>query len=186
MTSVLGDIPGWFDFDDLYLRAIKEAPDKARFLEVGCLLGASTAFMAQAIIDSKKDISFTAIDLWDRQLLDYVNPEWYGDKTPLQAFKDNLTKRGVIDRVNFVQGGSLQLAEMFRNESLDFVFFDSDHSEAHLSKEIVTYLPKMKKGSIMAGHDFNNGQWPGVKIAVERQFGTSYERMRSSWWVHIK
>jgi hypothetical protein len=60
-------------------------------------------------------------------------------------------------------------AKEFEDESIDFVFIDANHTYEFVSKDIAAFLPKMKKGGIMAGHDFN-GAHPGVVQAVIEAF----------------
>lgn len=57
------DVPGWFDFIDIYSQAVDEAPKwGAYFVEVGTLLGKSTTAMAGLIRDSGKHIRLDSID----------------------------------------------------------------------------------------------------------------------------
>ena len=67
-------VPGWFDFDDVYREAVDRAPPSgAHFVEVGVLYGRSTLFMADAIRASGKKIIFDAVDPWAPTLDDFKN-----------------------------------------------------------------------------------------------------------------
>lgn len=46
---------------------------------------------------------------------------------------------------------------------VDFVFIDGNHDYDYVIKDLRMYEPLVKKGGIMAAHDFNTG--PGVAIA---------------------
>lgn len=46
----ISEIPGWFDFHQIYIDAVVHAPqDGAIFVELGSFLGQSTAYMANLI-----------------------------------------------------------------------------------------------------------------------------------------
>ena len=54
---IYSDIQGWFDFHSIYNDAVAQAPDGAHFVEVGAWLGRSTAYMAEQIAESGKQIT---------------------------------------------------------------------------------------------------------------------------------
>ena len=55
------------------------------------------------------------------------------------------------------------------DEYLDFVFIDADHTYKCVKKDIETWMPRVRKGGLLCGHDYENNQsdkW-GVKQAVD-------------------
>ena len=52
--------------------------------------------------------------------------------------------------------------------NLDLVFIDADHSEAAVVYDICLWLPKVRPGGILCGHDYGSPKWQGVKAAVDR------------------
>ena len=67
-----------------------------------------------------------------------------------------------------IRKNSIEAADQFEDESLDFVFIDASHEYEDVKKDIQIWLPKIKKGGILAGHDYYIGYdyFPGVKAAV--------------------
>src|SRR5579863_7602837 len=61
------DIPGFFDFQDIYDQAVAEARDSDTLIEVGTFLGKSAAYMAERIKESGKDLRFFVVDSWDEK-----------------------------------------------------------------------------------------------------------------------
>jgi hypothetical protein len=61
---------------------------------------------------------------------------------------------GYGERVELVQRLSVEAADGFVNESLDFVYLDGDHRPKEVAADIAAWWPKLKKGGILAGHDF--------------------------------
>jgi predicted O-methyltransferase YrrM len=58
-----------------------------------------------------------------------------------------------------------EAAGLFKDESLDAVFIDADHSYEAVKMDIQNWMPKVRRGGILAGHDYNSA-WPGVIRAV--------------------
>jgi cephalosporin hydroxylase len=162
-------IPGYFDFEDLYAKAVRTAPKKAHFVEVGCWLGKSTAFLAVEIINSGKDITLDCIDIWtggtDDVLLQSDAVKRTGDAFPI--FIENV--KPVLSRINPIKKPSVVASKMYEDKSLDFVFIDADHAYEFVKADIKAWLPKVKSGGILAGHDYN---WPSVQQAVKETLGS--------------
>ena len=57
-------------------------------------------------------------------------------------------------------------AVVFIPNNLDFVYIDGLHIYNQVYRDIYNYYPKIKKGGIIGGHDFNRNH-PGVKRAVK-------------------
>jgi len=49
--------------------------------------------------------------------------------------------------------------------SLDFIFIDADHSYKHVLEDLHLWVPKVKPGGLIMGHDWR-GKFPGVITAV--------------------
>ena len=49
---------------------------------------------------------------------------------------------------------SVEAAKLYEDESIDFIFIDADHKYNPVVNEIKAFLPKMKRGSTMTGHDY--------------------------------
>ncbi len=176
------DIHGWsYDIVCLYDAVVKRANDGERFVELGTWLGRSTAFMATKIRDSKKQIKFFAADhgvgsheLADNTLMrEHVNVA--------AAAVDNLHKCDVLKYVTFITGNSLDVADLFPRSSLDFIMIDDVHDGAHVLEEIYKWLPKLKLGGLIAGHDampHKPHQFPTLLKAVQSAFGIVDPRIR--------
>jgi hypothetical protein len=71
----------------------------------------------------------------------------------------------VKDIINPVRKSSEDAVKDYKDESLDFVFIDAGHEYEDVIKDINYWLPKVKKGGILAGHDYSQDS-PGVMRAV--------------------
>ena len=63
-----------------------------------------------------------------------------------------------------------QAAMLVSTASLDFVFVDADHKYESVKNDILRWLPKLREGGVMLGHDYNPPVYPGVVKAVHEIF----------------
>jgi len=182
MEHFYQDIPGWFDFEEVYRRMVEEAPaDKpSRFVEVGSWLGKSTAFLGVEVVNSGKAIYIECVDMWEGTP---GNVEHERVKTEVgnlyAAFLRNIEP--IPGRPRIMRMTSLEAAALHPNELLNFVFIDAAHDEADVAADIAAWLPKVRLGGYIGGHDFSR-HWPGVVKAVQTALeGKQYEVIGNSW-----
>ena len=168
------EIPGWFDFQDIYDAAVERAPSDlpSRFLELGSFLGQSTAYLASKIKESGKPIGLYAVDLWRLDPSNDHNKyikKFGSDIYP--QFLNNMEACGVIDIVASVQASTSDAALGFRSKSLefDFIFVDACHEYDGVFSDLSNYWPLLRAGGQMAGHDI---YMDGVRRAVDNYFGS--------------
>lgn len=179
------EIPGWFDFQDLYDRIVGEARNGARFVEVGCWMGKSTVYLAQRILESGKTIALDAVDTWEGSPDEWQHEKALQElaargKTLREVFDENIRRCGVSDVVRAICGRSPEIAEIYPDHSLDFVFIDADHHETAVVADIRAWLPKVRRGGVLAGHDID---LPAVARAVRKALGRVAFRRESTCWV---
>lgn len=179
-------IDGWFDFQDVYLQAVAEAGDGSRMVEVGSWLGRSAAFLAVEIRRSGKNVHLWCVDTFRGTPGEGVHEPVvvsHGGSVR-QAFEHAMQRGGVRDLIQLIESESHAAAEQFENESLDFVFIDADHGYEAVRRDIAAWLPKVKCGGVLAGHDHSEN-FPGVIRAVTEAF-SRYDAERCirgrSWW----
>ena len=175
-------IDGWFDFDDIYRQAVVDAVDGSRMVEVGTWLGRSAAFLAVEIRRSGKNVSLWCVDTFRGTRGEAVHGPVvlnHGGSVR-QAFELAMRRGGVRDLIQVIESESHTAAERFQEESLDFVFIDADHSYEEVKRDIAAWIPKIKCGGVLAGHDHCE-QFPGVVRAVTEAFSRyDAERRRRS------
>jgi len=88
------------------------------------------------------------------------------------------------EKVFILRCFSYEAAEVIRDQRLDFVFIDANHSYPHVTTDIELWTPKVKRGGIIAGHDyFKRPEW-GVIRAVDDAFGDRvHTEPHTVWWV---
>jgi predicted O-methyltransferase YrrM len=162
MRHFYQDIQGMFRWPEIYERAVRMAPLKSTFVEIGCFKGKSTAFLAVEALNSGKNITIYAIDLWDlnRKIGCSVG-----------EFAANLSP--VRNLVYPIVGDSTKVCRLFAKGSVDFVFVDGNHSYPYAKADIRNWWRKLKVGGWMAGDDLIHG---GVRKAVEEFFGPECDK----------
>jgi predicted O-methyltransferase YrrM len=159
-------IRGWCDFEPLYAEMVRAAPARgAWFVEVGAYLGKSTAYMAVEIANSGKDIRFDVIDTW-KGSAEHGDCRDVRDGTLYQQFLANMAP--VRWLVRPVVLDSLSAARAADDALFDFVFIDASHRQEDVCRDIKAWLPKVKTGGVLAGHDI---LYPTVAEAVAVTLG---------------
>lgn len=79
------------------------------------------------------------------------------------AYWQNIYKMALLVQENFADRSyilrmSSEVAAKNINESLDFVFIDGDHLYKSVKKDIQLWLPKIKNGGWLCGHDIKREQ----------------------------
>ncbi len=96
------------------------------------------------------------------------------------------------DRVTIHRADSVEVARDFADGSLDLVFLDADHSYPGIKRDIAAWLPKVRRGGWLGGHDYHNSGDPrhhfeGVDRAVDEfrsNLGMKIEEdLNFTWWV---
>lgn len=156
----------WFSYPNLYSLVVKNAVNGSKFVEVGSWKGKSAAFMCVEIANSMKDIDFYCVDTWEGSVEHQVL-----NKNELPELYDLFLKNMEPVKSYFtpLKMTSIDASLMFADKSLDFVFIDASHEYAHVLLDIDAWLPKVKPGGILAGHDYTPS-WPGVVKAVNERF----------------
>lgn len=80
--------------------------------------------------------------------------------------KENFGKAGL--EVPFQITANSHSDELLIVPPFDLVFVDADHREEEVQADIDKWIPLIKKGGIIAFHDYGHSNYPGVKIAVDR------------------
>jgi predicted O-methyltransferase YrrM len=169
MTMTHDDIQGWFDFHHFYDEAVARAPQGALFAEIGCWRGKSTAYLARKIIESGKNIRLVCVDSWlgSSNEPDLVTAA--GESDLYAEFLGNMMGCGVDSVLDVRRGDSADVARVeFPPQVFDFVFLDGDHSEAGLTRDLEAWIPRVKPGGRIGGHDWN--VYASVSLAVNRYF----------------
>jgi len=164
------DVPGWInDAEFIYEEVIKNAENGDHFVEIGTLLGQSTTHMAQLIKDSGKDIKFDSVDIFwiieealknyehtnhPKEFLDYFNNiknEW--DMNIINIIQHPMRILEVDKYVNLITCDEKLVHNIYKDNSLKFVWIDGDHGADVVYTDLTNFWSKLKVGGMIAGDD---------------------------------
>lgn len=156
------EIDGWFNYQELFDSLVQSVPDNGIFVECGAWLGKSSAYLCDL---AKSRINIYIVDHWrgSANELDSTHKlATIQDIYPI--FLENMGSR----KFTPLRMSSLKASETFDDNSCDVVYIDMEHSYDAVKQDISYWLPKVKDGGTLAGHDYD---WPGVKEAVLEMLG---------------
>lgn len=151
------DVQGWFDYQAIYAEAVRRLPPAGGVVvEVGSWLGKSLLYLCEALKAAGKTADVYAVDHG------IGIPEDYGHQGDLQAhggtlaglLVSNLQAAGHLDLVTPIVCLSLKAPRLFRPGSVDFCWIDTGHTYEGTRAEIAAYLPLVRPGGLIGGHDY--------------------------------
>ena len=181
MDHFFQNIQGWSAFVGLYDHICRIAPDGSHFVEVGAWKGRSTAFMAVCIANSGKNIKFDVVDTWLGSP-EHSEEESIKNNTLYEEFISNMEP--VKEYYTPLRMTSLEAVTRYEDESLTFVLLDAAHDYDNVKADILAWLPKVKKGGVIAGDDYHH-TWSGVIKAVDEILPDA-EVIDTSVWAYQK
>lgn len=89
------------------------------------------------------------------------------DTWPQQEIYEVASELLIPDRnILMWRGDSIESAAGLQDEGLDWVYIDADHHYQNVLADLEAWFPKVRKGGVVAGHDYVNYQDMGVIQAV--------------------
>jgi len=153
------EIEGWFNHEAAYDYLISQMPERGTFVELGAWLGKSSAYLC----DKATGKQITIIDTWKGSPNELTTTHALATQVDIyELFKANMGERNYKS----IKATSKAASKKFADESLDVVFIDLTHTYEAVKEDIALWLPKVKKGGILAGDDYHEN-WPGVIQAVD-------------------
>lgn len=174
------EIAGWFDYPNSFQFLVNTIPDGGTFVECGAWLGQSSAYLCDI---AKDRINVFIVDSWQGSANEVATHHKLAQETDIYTiFLDNMGER----KFTPIRKLSHEAVLDFEDESCDVVYIDMEHTYDAVSKDIDMWLPKVKVGGYLAGHDYNPGSWPGVVQAVNEKLHDKFRILDNSTWVHQK
>lgn len=91
-------------------------------------------------------------------------------------------------KYEIIVSNSVDAAPKIKNNTLDFVFIDADHSYDAVYNDIVSFYDKVKVNGIISGHDFNMGSVnQAVKDYIQKNnLDVELSTLENDVWYWIK
>lgn len=145
-------------------------------VEVGVFGGSSLFPTASALAFKKKGVVY-AIDPWSNEpCLDGYQPKSMEDDNHIKywgsvdltkvmhKFMEGMHKNGLDAFYVLMRMTSAQAYVLFKDESVDFIHVDGNHSEQSALFDVEHWLPKIKHGGIIC---FDDAWWKSTQPAIK-------------------
>lgn len=180
-------IQGWFDYQEIFKKAIKKAENGSKFVEMGAWLGKSTSFFAVEILNSDKDITLYVVDTWEGSPEQKNTVKEFDDTgiTLYDRFLENMKPVLHDERIKLVRKDSVTASKLFDDKSLDFVFLDGSHYYSDFIKDVEAWSRKIKPNGVLSGHDYKHDAWKDVATVILEKFPQEKinEDVLYSFWI---
>jgi len=142
---------------------------------VGVELGVACGSFSKKLVDTNYFKEFYCIDKWNDH---HCMKEYFG---VLKYFKNK--------NVNVLRSTFDEALNLFDNEYFDFIYIDGyAHTGQDNGNTLYTWFDKLKKGGIIAGHDYHE-DWKATVTVVDKfiidknlKLNTTDEQKWPSWW----
>lgn len=157
-----------------WLRRIPMVLGSGMYAELGTYRGRSACLMLDTI-QHMKDTMLVAVDMFDDRAVSpaYCHPNTDKYKLVIDLFES----RGLTPFVHVVKLETALAANLFKDETFNFLFIDADHSYEGVSKDFYAWESKMKPEGVIAFHD---SMKPGVaKLLSEIKSWKEFDRIEA-------
>lgn len=177
-------IEGFMSDIELEWLAIQATKYK-KIIEVGSWLGKST----RALADNIKDGIVVAVDHWkgsegERDTF-HQGASWGEGDWAYYTFMQNNYQHVFAGTILPLRMHSRNAAALLKQKGFkaDLIFLDGGHTEPEVEEDIKLWMPLLKDGGILCGHDYYfENAWPGVKAAVDKLTRVKIVPNASIWW----
>lgn len=140
-----------------------------RGAEIGVREGLYSEYLAQSI----PDLTLMCVDIWE------AYPGHRESDVAVQNYAAAQTRLAPYN-VKLVKLPSTVAAQDVTNGSLDFVYIDAAHRFDDVMADLLAWIPKVRVGGIISGHDYYRGRNNGVVPAVDAY---TYAHQIHQWFV---
>jgi len=138
---------------------------RARGYNIGAEIGGHKGNTTAKVLSGCPNLKLIVVDKWED-----IVPDPHGEKIGceednMEEIKSIFDKRthSFKDRLTVLRGDSVEMASKVEDNSLDFVFIDADHRYESVKADIRAWVPKLRPGGMLSGHDID---YPSVLRAV--------------------
>ena len=108
---------------------------------IGVELGVATGVFSLRMVESGYFSSFFGVDM-------------YADMHNVDEYKEALKKVGLHGKYKLLRMTFDEAYDLFKDESLDFIYIDANHTYESAKEDIQLWYPKIKVGGMISGHDY--------------------------------
>ena len=99
-----------------------------------------------------------------------------------EAFDYRMSDPKLLGECRAIQSDSVAAAALIKDESLDMAYIDADHGYLGVRADLEAWIPKVKRGGLIAGHDWHLAHFGVVKAVIDVIGKPDGITADSSWW----
>ena len=187
MTKLWFEIPGYFNFMETYDMIAHKLPEGSKFIELGCLLGKSTNFLASRLKELNKKFEFHVVDTFKGTAGEHDHLTDFYDQFE-ENCKDYINE-GWITKIHKIKTN--EAVKLFKDKYFDAVMIDADHKYEPVIEDVTNWLPKLKDNGTMFGDDYYlesvaEGCRKGLTDYYKKPVHLAVMHGKESTWYHDK
>jgi hypothetical protein len=117
---------------------------------IGAEIGVDQGIYSEVLCKANLGLSLHGIDSWKA----YKGYSDYTSQAHIDANKADALKRLAPYNYTIVQKFSMEAVKDYPDGCFDFVYIDGNHEFLHVTEDIFHWSRKVRKGGILAGHDY--------------------------------
>ena len=126
----------------------------------GAEIGVQYGKHAEKLYHTIANLQLIGIDPWTK----YSN--WTQEKMD-QRYELTLQRLKPYPNIKIIRKTSMNAVKDILNKSLDFVYIDGFHDFDWVMSDLIFWVPKVRSGGIIAGHDYYPFYRAGIMTAVD-------------------
>jgi hypothetical protein len=169
-----------------------------KLLGEGAEVGVQHGYFSEAILNVWQGARLYSVDPWREfptaSYIDVANISQLEHDQRYRQTVERLKRFGTRSRI--LRQTSNEAVESFADGQLDFVYLDAQHQYEAVKGDIALWYSKIRKGGLLAGHDYLDGHLAegifGVKSAVDEfvsatglRLSISQESKFKSWFIFL-
>lgn len=134
---------------------------------VGAEIGVRAARFSTVLLDKNPNLKLYCVDPWQEYRVWGETSRLIVSKAKQELFYERASKKLEKRNAHIIRKPSLEAVSNFADNMLDFVYIDAMHNFDAVMLDILNWVPKVKRGGIIACHDYLHGHLQGVVYAVD-------------------
>lgn len=130
---------------------------------IGAEVGVSMGYLSEAMFKAIPNLKLYCVDVWDY----YNNNRWSASERKNALYYRRACTKLAPYNSELIKDTSMSAVRRIPDESLDFVYIDSNHSFDYVMEDLINWSKKVKKGGIVSGDDYYHFGGAGVVEAVD-------------------
>lgn len=125
---------------------------------LGAEIGVASGNYSVTLLRANPNLKLYCIDLWGPG----------SSRNEARYTREYAQAKAALEPLNavMIRKPSVEAAKDFEHDTLDFVYIDAAHTFDNVMRDIIEWAGKVRRGGIIAGHDYGNSKHNGVKDAV--------------------